>query len=108
MIAPGSPVPYVVFAPAGPLVVRADLDQEFVGRVKHRMKVELRDEARANSPVWTGRVQAVSEYIAQKTSVTFEPGSFNDVRTAECVITIDPSAEELRIGQRMRVRIQTK
>jgi hypothetical protein len=32
----------------------------------------------------------------------------NDVRTAECVIAIDPSTETLRIGQRMRVRIQTR
>jgi multidrug resistance efflux pump len=108
VIGPGSPEPFVVFAPTGPLVVRADLEQEFVYRVKPGMKVELRDEARSNSPVWTGKVTTVSEFIARKRSILLDPGEMNDVRTAECVIAIDPSAELLRIGQRMRVRIQTR
>jgi multidrug resistance efflux pump len=108
VVSPMSPVPYVVFAPAGPFVVRADLEQEFVYRVKPGMPVELRDEARSNSPLWTGKVVTVSEYIARKRSILLDPGEMNDVRTAECVIAIDPSNELLRIGQRMRVRIQTR
>jgi multidrug resistance efflux pump len=108
VVAPGSPMPFVVFAPAGPLVVRADLEQEFVYRVKPGMKVELRDEARSNSPLWTGKVVTVSEFIARKRNILLDPGEMNDVRTAECVISVDPSTETLRIGQRMRVRIQTR
>ncbi|HEY2783570.1 MAG TPA: HlyD family efflux transporter periplasmic adaptor subunit [Fimbriiglobus sp.] len=110
IISPGTPalIPNIVFAPAGPLVVRADLEQEYVGRVAPGMKVELRDEARATSPLWTGQVVTISEYIAQKRNVILDPGENNDVRTAECVISIDPSKDKLRIGQRMRVRIQTR
>ncbi len=108
IIASGSPIPYIDFAPAGPLVVRADLEQEYVGRVTVGMKVELRDEARSSSPLWTGQVHTISEYIARKRNVLLDPGEMNDVRTAEVVITLDPSKDELRIGQRMRVRIQTR
>jgi multidrug resistance efflux pump len=108
VVAQSTGIPFVVFAPAGPYVVRADLEQEFVYRVKPGMKVELRDEARSNSPLWTGTVTTVSDYIAQKRNILLDPGVMNDVRTAECVIAIDPSAELLRIGQRMRVRIQTR
>jgi hypothetical protein len=35
-----------------------------------------------------------------------EPLQFNDVRTLECIITLDPNQPPLRIGQRVRVRIQ--
>lgn len=106
IVGPGSPVAPVVFAPAGPLVVRAEVDQESLGRVRVGMAATVQDENRPDGPALKGRVKALSRYVAQKRAFVLEPGEVNDVRTVECVIELDsPGAEELWIGQRMRVRI---
>lgn len=106
IVGPGSPVAPVVFAPAGPLVVRAEVDQESLGRVRVGMAATVQDENRPDGPALKGRVKALSRYVAQKRTFVLEPGEVNDVRTVECVIELDsPGAEELWIGQRMRVRI---
>jgi multidrug resistance efflux pump len=106
IVGPGSPIAPVVFAPAGPLVVRAEVDQESLGRVRVGMAATVQDENRPDGPALKGRVKALSRYVAQKRTFVLEPGEVNDVRTVECVIELDsPGADELWIGQRMRVRI---
>ncbi|MFO0850814.1 MAG: biotin/lipoyl-binding protein [Gemmataceae bacterium] len=102
----GSPVPAVVFAPAGPLVVRAEVDQEFLARVKPGLPAEVQDENRPDGPVWKGRVRDVARWVGPRRSFVLEPGEVNDVRTVECLIELDPgAADKLWIGQRMRVRV---
>jgi multidrug resistance efflux pump len=105
LLSPGSPVPAVVFAPAGPPVVRAEVDQESLGKVAVGMPAEVQDENRPDGPVWRGRVKQLARWVAQRRSHVLEPGELNDVRTLECVVELDPPAEGLWIGQRMRVRI---
>lgn len=107
-LAPGSPVPAVVFAPAGPLVVRAELEQASLGRVREGMRAAFRDETRPDSPTWTGRVKRIAEWVAPKRSILLEPGEQNDVRTTEVVIAVDPSPDRLWIGQRVQVRLTGK
>lgn len=104
-LAPGSPVPPVVFAPAGPLVIRAEVDQEHLGRIGPGMRVEAQDENRLGGTVWKGTVAAVGRWVAQRRTFVLEPGELNDVRTVECVIALESPADRLWIGQRMRVRI---
>lgn len=105
MVAPGGMQPALVFRPAGPLVVRAELDQEFLGRVRKGQKAAIRDDARADAPVQNGTVERVGSWVARKRSLALEPGEMNDVRTVECVIVLDGPTESLLIGQRVRVRI---
>jgi multidrug resistance efflux pump len=104
-VAPGSPQPPIIFRPDSPLVVRAELEQEFLGRVKPGMKATIRDDARADSPTWTGTVLRVGNWVARKRTVLLDPGEINDVRTVECVIAIDGNPDGLLVGQRMRVRV---
>lgn len=105
MVAPGTPQPAIIFRPQSPMIIRAELDQEFLGRVKPGMKATIRDDVRADSPTWTGTVARLGGWLARKRSVLLEPGEINDVRTAECIISLDGKPEGLLIGQRMRVRI---
>ena len=104
-VAPGTPLPPIAFRPDGPLVVRAELEQEFLGRVRPGQKAVVRDEARADSPTWAGKVLSVGQVVARKRSILLEPGEINDVRTVECVVGLDGDASGLLVGQRMRVRI---
>ena len=85
--------------------MRAELEQEFIGRAKPGMKATVNDDTRADSPVWSGRVQRVGAFVSRRRSILLEPGEVNDVRTVECVIVLDGSGDGLLIGQRMRVRI---
>jgi multidrug resistance efflux pump len=103
--APGGLQPAILFRPDGPLVVRAELEQEFIGRVKPKMRATISDDTRINPPTWNGQVQRVGAFVSRRRSVLFEPGEVNDVRTVECVIAIEGNTDGLLIGQRMRVRI---
>ena len=106
--APGTPRPAIHFLPSGPLVVRVDLEQEFLARVATGAKATIRDETRTDSPTWTGRVLSVGKWVGPKPTLVLEPGVLNDVRTVQCVITIDPPADGFVVGQRMRVHISRK
>jgi multidrug resistance efflux pump len=103
-VAPGGLQPAILFRPNSPLIIRAELEQEFLGRVKPGMKATIRDDVRSDSPTWTGTVKYIGSWVARKRSFLLDPGEVNDVRTAECVITLD-KPEGLLVGQRMRVRI---
>jgi multidrug resistance efflux pump len=104
-VVPGGIQPAIVFRPEGDLIVRAELEQEFLGRVKPGMKATVRDDVRADSPTWHGTVSRLGNWVARKRSVLLDPGEVNDVRTVECIIVLDGKPEGLLIGQRMRVRI---
>src|SRR6185437_10677088 len=96
--------PAVQFAIEGRQVVRADVAQEFIGRVSVGQAVLVEDEARSGK-VWRGKVERISNWITQRRSVMQQPFEFNDVRTVETLITLDSGQPPLRIGQRVRVRI---
>ncbi len=104
-VAPGTSQPPIVFCPDGPRVIWAELEQEFLGRIKPGMKATIRDDARSDSPNWTGKVLRVGHVVARRRSLLLEPGEINDVRTVECVIGIDGDTSNLLVGQKMRVRL---
>lgn len=104
LVSPTAPLPPIIFAPAGPLVIRAEVEQEFLGRVRTGMKVVVQDESRNDGPHWSGHVAGLSPWVAQKRTFLLDPGEINDVRTVECVIELD-SPSGLWIGQRVRVRM---
>lgn len=107
MLAPGASLePPIIFAPAGPLIVRAEVDQADAGRIAPGQKAVMIDDSRRDSPEWTGTVIDVSAWIARKRSFITDPGEFNDVRTLEAIIELDPTPDRLWIGQRMVVRVQ--
>jgi len=96
--------PAVQFAIEGPLVVRADVEQEFVSRIAVGQRALVEDETRSGQ-MWKGKVERIANWITQRRSVLQGPLDFNDVRTVETLITLDSGQPPLRIGQRVRVRI---
>jgi multidrug resistance efflux pump len=105
-VTPGSPRPAFLFRPAGPLVVRCELEQEFLSRVAPGTAATIRDDTRTDSPTWAGKVMGVAHWVAQKRSIVLEPGVLNDVRTVECVVAFDAPPAGLLVGQRMRVQVK--
>jgi HlyD family secretion protein len=96
--------PIVRFSPIEPPLVRAEVDQEFADRVKVGQTALVKDDARSGTS-WRGKVQRVAGWYERRRPNSTDPSAFTDVRTVECLITIDPGQPSLRIGQRMRVMI---
>ena len=102
--------PAILFAPDEELIVRAEVEQEVAAKVKEGQPVLIEDDA-MDGASWTGKVNAMSHWFAQRRSILLEPGQLNDARTLEAIIRIDSPQEAdmnrppLRIGQRMRVVI---
>jgi multidrug resistance efflux pump len=96
--------PAVWFCPRGPRIVRAEVDQEFAYRVAVGDQAVLHDDS-GDGRSWRGRVTRVSDWFTHRRSILQDPLQFNDVRTLECIIALDPGQAPLRIGQRMLVTL---
>jgi multidrug resistance efflux pump len=94
--------PAILFCPDKPRVVRAEVDQEFADRVAVGISVRVVED-KAGKESWRGKVARLSDWYTRRRSVLNEPLQFNDVRTLECIIELDPGQPIPRIGQRMRV-----
>jgi multidrug resistance efflux pump len=106
-LGPNPRQPAVEFCPAGPRVVRAEVDQEWAGRVYKGQPALVQDDANAG-PSWRGRVSRVSDWFTHRRSILMEPQQFNDVRTLEIIVTLDPDQPQIKIGQRVLVTLDGK
>jgi multidrug resistance efflux pump len=105
-LGPNPRQPAMYFCSNGPRIVRAEIEQEFADRVKAGMAATVQDDA-TGAGEWRGKVQRVSDWYSQRRSILLEPLQFNDVRTLECIVTLDANqAGTLRIGQRVRVILE--
>jgi multidrug resistance efflux pump len=96
--------PAILFCADTPRLIRAEVDQEFATQVKVGQTATIEDDAVAGLN-WHGKVVRVSDWFTQRRSVLLEPLQFNDVRTIECIVALDPGQPTPRIGQRVRVMI---
>lgn len=104
-LGPTPQLPAIEFCPDGNRNIRAEIEQAYAGAVAVGQRVIIEDGSNAPGR-WTGRVVRVADWYARKRSVIAEPGQFNDVRTLDCIIAIDPGQPALRINQRVQVTIQ--
>jgi hypothetical protein len=96
--------PAVLFCSKGPRIVRAEVVQEFAGSVAAGQPVIIRDDSRATT-TWRGKVRRLSDWYSHRRSIWQDPMQYNDVRTLECIIDLEPEQLPLRIGQRVLVQV---
>ena len=92
------------------MIVRAEVDQEWVMNVKVGQKAEVTFRAAAGREFkWTGKVVRYSQYIQKRRTHTLDPDPFADSKTRECVIAFDtdPKNEGIVQGMRVSVKIHT-
>ena len=104
-LGPNPQQPAVMFAADGPRIVRAEVEQEWASHVAVGMSANVQDFSGAG-PTWHGRVSRLSDWYTHRRSILMEPLQFNDVRTLEAIVTLDPGQPPLRIGQRVRVAME--
>jgi multidrug resistance efflux pump len=96
--------PAVLFCPKGPRIIRAEVEQEFAASVVVGQAALIQDDTTA-AFTWRGKVTRLSDWYTHRRSILQEPLQFNDVRTLECLITVEPGQRPLRIGQRVRIAL---
>jgi multidrug resistance efflux pump len=102
------------FVPKAPIIVRAEVLQEWGRLIRDPGKnagsaqeVEIQDDT-FDGPKWQGKVLKVMSYYAPTRTPVIEPFRYNDVRTLECLISVDSGDTPKRIGQQVRAMIKTK
>ncbi len=110
LVAPGdvlgapSSRPALLFCPDGPRLVRAEVEQEFAGRVALGQTVQIEDDVIGGS-TWRGKVGRIADSYRQRRPNPSEPAQLSDVRTLEVLVTLESGQTPVRLGQRVRVRM---
>jgi multidrug resistance efflux pump len=95
--------PAIQFAADRPLLVRAEVGQEFVDKVKQDQQVIIQDYV-TEKEIARGKVARIARWFASRRTINTDLLPTNgDNRTAECIIHVDSPSRSLRIGQRVRV-----
>jgi multidrug resistance efflux pump len=105
VLGPNPQRPALVFCSNGPRIIRAEVEQEFAGRIKLGQNATIRDDA-TGSGNWKGKVTRVSDWYAHRRSILFEPMQYNDIRTMEVILSVEPNSTPLKIGQRVLVTLE--
>jgi membrane fusion protein, macrolide-specific efflux system len=97
-VAPRTPI--VTLRPDRPLIVRAELNEALVAKVKPGMRAEVVGVADERS-VHAAQVLRIGERFGA-TRLTAEGQDSTDERSVECILRLDSNT--LRLGQRVLVR----
>lgn len=96
--------PAVQFAADRPLLVRAEVEQEFATHVKENQHVVIEDHV-TGKECGTGKVVSIARWYAPNRNNNPDMLQMNnDVRTLECIVHLESQSPQVRIGQRVRVR----
>ncbi|MEW9573147.1 efflux RND transporter periplasmic adaptor subunit [Rhodanobacter sp. Si-c] len=95
--------PLFTLLPNKPRIVRAELNESFVGAVRPGMRAEVVANDDAENGHWSARVLRVGQVYGPAT-LENDPQIRANARTVECVLAFDQPEQQLRIGQRVIVR----
>jgi multidrug resistance efflux pump len=95
----------VHFCPDLPRIIRVEILQEWANKLQEGQLADIEDDTRSGVQ-WKGKVERISKWFSPRRNPMQEPFQFNDVRTLECIVHLDPGGPPLRIGQRVRVIIR--
>jgi multidrug resistance efflux pump len=100
--------PAVLFCPDKPWIIRAEVEQEFAGRLAVGQPALIQDQVATTGPTWKGQVKRIADWYGPRRTVLPETLPLQEVRTVECIIQFDSGQPPMRIGQRVRVTLGDK
>lgn len=89
--------------PDKPRIVRAELNESFVGAVHPGMRAEVVANDDRENGEWNAHVLRIGQVYGPAT-LENDPQTRANSRTVECVLAFDQPEQQLRIGQRVIVR----
>lgn len=109
LVQPGASVspaagPIFVLLPDAPRIVRAELNESFVGVVHEAMAAEVDDDSGSGMAPLKAHVLRIGNVFGAST-LEDDPQVRANTRSVECVLTLDqPPSSPMRIGQRVLVK----
>jgi multidrug resistance efflux pump len=97
-------LPALQLCPKEERIVRVEIQQQYAGRVRVGDAALIEDDP-ATGQTWEGTVLRLSGWITRRRSRSLEPFELTDLQTLEVLIRIHPEPTDVRIGQRVLVRI---
>ena len=101
-------MPAFILQPKGPVIVRAEVDQEWASRVSKGQEAVIQDDGNSTLK-WTGKVLRVSDsFLPKRGNASLPDGlTLNEARVLECIVSIDNDDPKfpVRVGQRVKVSI---
>ena len=90
--------------PDAPRIVRAELNEAFIGKVSVGMRADgvTQDGARKTYPA---TVERIGDVFGPST-LTEDPQEASDTRDVTCILKLD--GDDLRVGQRVQVRFKSR
>jgi multidrug resistance efflux pump len=95
----------VQFCVNKPRIIRVEILQEWAANLKVGQSAVIEDDAH-HGLTWKGKVERIDDWFGPRRLVLPEPFQFNDVRTLECIVALDPGSPPIRINQRVCVKIK--
>lgn len=83
-------------------IIRVEIEQEFVSRVKNGQAVEVQNETDP-SEKWIGKVYHIADWVSQRRQNLLDPTSQHDVRTVEVLIRLNSDRISPRLGMAVMV-----
>lgn len=98
---------YGEFRFAGPYSITAEIDELYAGEIKKDMKAHAVPYGREDTIAF-GHITFVSPKLQEKSMFSEESDGFMDRRVREVEMRIDSTAEDILIGERVNLIIETK
>lgn len=92
-----------LFVPNAPFIVRAEIEEKFIKAIKPGVMADIMPDSDENK-IYKAKVIKVGNYLGPKRQVLDEPNEKNDVRTTECILSIEE--KDLILGQRVLVKFR--
>lgn len=100
--------PTFILLPDEERIVRAELNESFLGVVVPGMKAQITDDTGSGLPAISARVLRISPVLGNST-LEDDPLIRSNQRTVECILVLDqPVPPSVRVGQRMLVHFGVK
>lgn len=95
--------PAFILLPTTERIIRAELNESFIGIVVPGMKAQVTDDTGSGLPAISAHVLRVSPVFGNST-LEDDPQTRGNLRTVECILVLDQAVPaSVRIGQRMLV-----
>lgn len=92
-----------LFVPNAPFIVRAEIEEKFIKSIKPGVVADIIPDS-DETKTYKAKVIKVGNYLGPKRQVLDEPNERNDVRTTECILSIED--KDLILGQRVLVKFK--
>lgn len=105
VLGPTPKQPAILFCPAAPRIVRAEVEQEFAGVVKAGQQALVFDDTRNDPSPRKGKVVRLADMFTPRRTHLPTVLPVLELRVLEFIVELEPGPSGLRIGERVRVKL---